>query len=261
MSSALADLAAPLLAQGGTEIRDRSGDSGCVPDNGTFCFDWIAENYDRYVTPTLEHLVLVSVSVVAGFLIAFALAYLSHRRRWLIPTFTGATGILYTIPSLAFFALLLPITGRGMFTAIIALTAYALQIIYRNMVAGLNNVPDGAKEAGRGMGMTDNQLFWRVELPLSVPEIIAGLRIATVSTVAIATLAFIVNGGGLGTEIYSQIDFKTNILFASFLCVLMAVIFDVLLLLLQAFLSPWRSPAVERESSSRFFEMFRRTAT
>lgn len=260
MTSGLADLV--LFAQGGVEIRDRSGDTGCVPENGTFCFDWIADNYDRYVTPTLEHLVLVGTSVVGGFLIAFALAMLSHRQRWLVPTFTGATGILYTIPSLAFFALLLPITGRGTTTAIIALTAYALQIIYRNMVAGLNNVPEDAKDAGRGMGMTANQLFWRVELPLSVPEIIAGLRIATVSTVAIATLAFVAGAGGLGTEIYNQIDFKTNILFASGICVLMAVIFDVLLLLLQAYLSPWRSATAERETGSgRFFDMFRRTAT
>jgi osmoprotectant transport system permease protein len=260
MSSGLLETAAPLLAQ--VEIRNRSGDTGCVADNGTFCFGWIADNYDRYFTPTLEHLVLVGASVVAGFLIAFALAMISHRQRWLVPTFTGATGILYTIPSLAFFALLLPITGRGTVTAIIALTAYALQIIYRNMVAGLNNVPEGAKNAGRGMGMTDNQLFWRVELPLSVPEIVAGLRIATVSTVAIATLAFVAGAGGLGTEIYNQIDFKTNVLFASAICVVMAVTFDLMLVILQALLSPWRGPVAGKEGTpSRFFEMFRRTAT
>ena len=120
-------------------------------------------------------------------LIAFAMALASHRRRWLVPPFIGATGVLYTIPSLAFFFLLLPITGRGTDTAIIALTAFTLQIIYRNIVAGLANVPGDAKDAGRGMGMTDRQLLWRVELPLAVPEIIAGVRIATVSTVAIAT--------------------------------------------------------------------------
>ena len=107
-----------------------------------------------------------------------------------MPTFTGLTGVLYTIPSIAFFLLLLPITGRGTATAIIALTLYTLQIIYRNIITGLANVPAPAKDSGRGMGMTDRQLLWRVELPLAVPEIIAGLRIATVSTVAIATLAF-----------------------------------------------------------------------
>ncbi|MDP9188656.1 MAG: ABC transporter permease subunit, partial [Actinomycetota bacterium] len=127
---------------------------------------------------------------------------------------------------------------------------------------GLNNVPADVKEAGIGMGMSPNQLFWRIELPLSVPEIIAGLRIATVSTVAIATLAFIAGGGGLGTEIYDQIDFKTNVIIASVLCVAMALIFDVLLLILQALLSPWRSAKVQQEKrSARFFDMFRRTAT
>ncbi len=251
---------APPLAQ--VEIRDRSGDTGCVADNGTFCFDWIADNYDRYVTPTLEHLVLVGVSVLAGFLVAFGLALISHRQRWLIPTFTGATGILFTIPSVAFFALLLPITGRGTVTAIIALTAFTLQIIYRNIVIGLNNVPAGAKEAGAGMGMTTNQLLWRVELPLAVPEIIAGLRIATVSTVAIATLAFVAGAGGLGSEIYNQIDFRTNVLFVTGLCLLMAIVLDLMLVALQAFLSPWRSARDDRETrGGRVFEMFRRTAT
>jgi osmoprotectant transport system permease protein len=238
MTSQLATLA-PLLGQ--VEIRDRSEDSGCVAENGTFCFDWAVDNFDRYVSPTLEHLVLVGVSVLAGFLIAFGLALLSHRRRWLIPPFIAGTGILYTVPSIAFFILLLPITGRGTLTGIVALTAYALQIIYRNMVAGLNNVPPEAKDAGRGMGMTDNQLFWRIELPLSIPEIVAGLRIATVSTVAIATLAFLAGAGGLGTEIYNQIDFKTNVLIAGGLCVAMAIVFDLLLLLLQRLATPWRT--------------------
>lgn len=238
MTSQLATLA-PLLGQ--VEIRDRSEDSGCVAENGTFCFDWAVDNFDRYVSPTLEHLVLVGVSVLAGFLIAFGLALLSHRRRWLIPPFIAGTGILYTVPSIAFFILLLPITGRGTLTGIVALTAYALQIIYRNMVAGLNNVPPEAKDAGRGMGMTANQLFWRIELPLSIPEIVAGLRIATVSTVAIATLAFLAGAGGLGTEIYNQIDFKTNVLIAGGLCVAMAIVFDLLLLLLQRLATPWRT--------------------
>jgi osmoprotectant transport system permease protein len=240
MISGVTDLA--LFAQ--VEIRDRSGDTDCVAENGTFCFDWAIDNFDRYVDPTVEHLVLVGTSVIAGFLIAFGLALLSHRRRWLIPPFITATGILYTVPSIAFFILLLPLTGRGTLTGIIALTAYALQIIYRNMVTGLNNVPAEAKDAGRGMGMTDGQLFWRVELPLSVPEIVAGLRIATVSTVAIATLAFLAGAGGLGTEIYNQIDFKTNVLLAGGICVVMAITFDLALLLLQRLAAPWRTGSV-----------------
>src|SRR5918995_2595631 len=190
-----------------------SGGSGCPGNNG-ICPGWAVENFDRYIEPTLEHLVLVMVSVVLGFAIAFALALLSHRQRWLVPPILGTTGVLYTIPSIAFFFLLLPITGRGTWTAIIALTAYTLQIIYRNIVAGLANVPQDARDSGRGMGMTDRQLLWRVELPLGTPEIIAGLRIATVSTVALATLAVFAGAGGLGDPIYADLTFKANVLLA-----------------------------------------------
>lgn len=243
-----------------TFFTDRS-ESDCIRDNGAFCLGWVLENFDRYVDPTLEHLVLVTVSVVAGFAIAFAMALFSHRRRWLVPPFIGLTGVLYTIPSLAFFILLLPITGRGADTAIIALTAYTLQIIYRNMVAGLANVPTDAKDAGRGMGMTDRQLFWRVELPLSAPEIVAGVRIATVSTVAIATLAVFAGGGGLGHEIIegSKITFRTGVVTAGTLVIGMAIVFDVLLLLAQRALLPWRVIADRREPRGSRLATLRRT--
>lgn len=230
------------IAQGGEGfVRDRSGEAAqCVAENDTVCIGWVFDNLDRYVTPLLEHIVLVSASVVAGFLIAFALALVSHRRRWLIPAVTGATGILYTLPSIALFTLLLPITGRGTTTAIIALTLYNLQIIYRNMVVGLANVSDSVRDAGRGMGMTNRQLFWKIELPLATPEIIAGLRIATVSTVAIATLAVFAGAGGLGAELYSDIAFKTGIVVCGTLAILLAVALDGLLVGTQRLLTPWR---------------------
>ena len=187
-------------------FHERSADN--VPARPTrshlFCFDWARENIDRYGTPTLQQLELVVISVLIGFAIAFALALLAHRRRWLQPPLLAGTGILFAIPSVAFFFLLLPITGRGRETAIIALSAYTLQIIYRNMMVGLDNVPASVKDAARGMGLTDRQILWKVELPLATPEIIAGLRIATVSTVAIATLAVFAGGGGLGTQIYGK---------------------------------------------------------
>lgn len=233
------------LAQGEPFVREDPTDSAasCVAENDHICLDWAFDNIDRYVTPTLEHLVLVAVSVAAGFMIAFLLALLSHRRRWLVPTFIGATGVLYTIPSIALFLLLLPLTGRGNTTAIIALTLYTLQILYRNIVAGLANVPEASKDAGRGMGMTDRELLWRVELPLAVPEIIAGLRIATVSTVAIATLAVFAGAGGLGEQIYGALQqdvFKTGIVIPSVIAIAMAILFDVLYLAGQRVLSPWR---------------------
>jgi osmoprotectant transport system permease protein len=231
----------PIAQNGDGFIQDRSeGAAECVAKNDTVCVGWAIDNFDRYVTPLLEHIVLVAVSVVAGFLIAFALALLSHRRRWLIPAVTGATGILYTLPSIALFTLLLPITGRGTLTAIIALTLYNLQIIYRNMVVGLANVPGSVRDAGSGMGMTKRQLFWRIELPLATPEIIAGLRVATVSTVAIATLAVFAGAGGLGAELYSDIAFKTGIVVCGGLAIALALALDGLLVGTQRVLTPWR---------------------
>ncbi len=221
-------------------FRDRSG-GGCIPENKLFCPGWVVDNVDRYVDPTLQHVVLVVSAVAAGFLIAFSLAVLAHRHRWLSSPFLAATGVLYTIPSISFFFLLLPITGRGAVTAIIALTAFTLQIIFRNMTTGLRNVPTEVTDAARGIGLTKKQLLWQVEIPLAMPEIIAGLRIATVSTVALATLAVFANGGGLGTEIVvgSNITFKTGIIVAGSIAVLMAILFDALLLLAGKLLTPW----------------------
>jgi len=233
----------PLLAD--VQIREAgTGATTCQGRNEAFCPGFVIDNIGDYVSPFLEHVLLVLGSVLIGFAIAIALAILSHGRRWLIPVFIGTTGILYTIPSIALFLLLLPITGRGTLTALIALALYNLQIIYRNANSGLANVPGSAKDAGRGMGMTGRQLLWRVELPLAVPEIVAGVRIATVSTVAIATLAIFAGAGGLGEILYNegiQRDvFKTNIVFGSVLAIALAIACDGLLVLVQRFAAPWR---------------------
>jgi osmoprotectant transport system permease protein len=239
MSFALVHLL-PIAQIGEDFFRDRS-DSDCISQNGTFCLDWAIDNFsDRYLGPTLEHIALVAISVGAGFAIALTLAVVSHRRRWLIPPLNVGTGILYTIPSIAFFFLLLPITGRGRDTAIIALSAYTLQIIYRNTMTGLANVPGSVKDAARGMGQTDRQVLWRVELPLATPEIVAGLQIATVSTVAIATLAVFAGGGGLGTLIKSDITFKTNLILAGGIAFLMAIAFGLILFGVQRRLTRWQ---------------------
>ena len=210
-----------------------------------FCWDWASENIDRYGTPTVQHLELVGISVLLGFAIAFALSLLAHRHAWLRPTFLAGTGVLYTIPSLAFFFLLLPVTGLGRDTAIIALGAYTLQIIYRNTMTGLANVPAATKDAARGMGLTDRQILWKVELPLATPEIVAGLRIATVGTVAIATLAVFANGGGLGTQIYGSgnLSFPTSIIIAGAIAMALALALDLVLVAIQRVATPWRRAA------------------
>jgi osmoprotectant transport system permease protein len=231
-----------LLAQADNGFfRDRAANS-CVEDNG-FCPRWFFDNFDRYTTPLLQHVFLTVVSVAAGFVIAFALAVVSHRRRWLIGPVTNVTGILYTLPSVAVFFLLLPITGRGNLTAIVALTSYTLLILFRNVLAGLDGVPDDARDAGRGMGLTEGQLLWRVELPLALPAIMAGLRIATTTTVGLAALAFFAGAGGLGEPLEAQKAFKTNVVFAGGLCVALAVALDALILLLQRTVTPWTRAA------------------
>lgn len=231
---------------GGDFFKERS--SGTLPcqaqPDHVFCFDWAKENIDRFGTPTVQHLQIVIPAIVIGFVVAFALALIAHRVRWLQPPLLAATGILYTIPSIAFFFLLLPVTGLGRDTAIIVLSAYTLQIIFRNTVLGLNNVPDSVRDAALGMGLTRGQILWKVELPLAIPEIIAGLRVAVVSTIAIATLAVLISAGGLGTQMYgSNLTFPTSIIIAAAIVILMALTLDTILLLVQRFTTPWRRAA------------------
>ncbi|HET9197539.1 MAG TPA: ABC transporter permease [Solirubrobacterales bacterium] len=228
---------------GGDFFREReSGTLPCQaqPDH-VFCFDWARENLDRFGTPTVQHLQIVVPAILIGFVFAFALALLAHRSRWLQPPLLAATGVLYTIPSIAFFFLLLPVTGLGRDTAIIVLAAYTLQIIFRNTILGLGNVPASVKDAARGMGLTPRQILWKVELPLAIPEIIAGLRVAVVSTIAIATLAVLISAGGLGTQMYgANLTFPTSIIIAGAIVILMALAFDAVLLLAQRLTTPWR---------------------
>ena len=190
----------------------------------------------------MQHLEIVLFSVVLGFVVAFALSLLAHRNAWLRPPLLAGTGVLYTIPSIAFFFLLVPITGLGRTTAIIVLAAYTLQIIYRNTMLGLANVPSSVKDAARGMGMTERQILWKVELPLATPEIIAGLQIAVLSTVAIATLAVFINAGGLGTQIYGggNLTFPTSIIIAAAIVIAMALTFYAMLLGVKRLTTSWQ---------------------
>ena len=213
--------------------------SDCVSNNG-FCPDWIADNWHRYEHPFWQHVYLTVVAVAIGFLIAGGLALLAYRRRWLIAPITGITGVMYTIPSLSLFFLLQPLTGRGDTTALIALVSYTLLIIFRNVITGLDNVSPDTRDAARGLGLTDNQVLWKVELPLALPEIMAGLRVASTTTVGLATLAFFAGAGGLGGSIFADLNFKSNVIVAGGLCVLLAVVLDVLILGVQRALTPWR---------------------
>ncbi len=235
-----------VLAQ--IQIRERRGDD-CVSENG-FCPDWIVENIDKYWSPLAEHVFLTLVSLAIGFAIAFSLALLAHRKRWLTGPIVGFTGALYTVPSVAAFFLLLPITGRGNLTAIVALVAYTLLILFRNITTGLRGVPPDIVDSARGMGLTENQVLRQVELPMALPEILAGVRIAFTTTVGLATLAFFAGGGGLGEQIYSAqagtggLFFKSNVVVAGGLAILLAAIGDLIILFVQRAALPWRRVGV-----------------
>jgi osmoprotectant transport system permease protein len=224
------------------QLHHRAGKPDCVERNG-ICPSWIVDNFDRYTHPLLQQIELVLASVGIGFAIAFGLALLAHRHRALVAPITQVTGILYTLPSVAVFFLLLPLTGRGFTTALIALVSYTLLIIFRNVITGLESVPAEARDAGLGMGLTARQLLWRVELPLALPEIMAGLRIAMTTTVGLASLAFLAGAGGLGDAIFSDRFFRSNVLVAGGLCVLLAVVLDLLVLAVQTALTPWTRAA------------------
>jgi osmoprotectant transport system permease protein len=216
-----------------------------VKDNHLFCWSWFSSNWSSTLWPALrQHVVLVVIAVAIGFAISMALALLSHRYRPADQPVVAFTSFLYTIPSLAFFEILvgIPALGLSFWTAEIPLISYTLLILYRNILTGLRNVPTEILDAASGMGMSRRQTLLRVELPLALPAIIAGLRIATVSTVALGTIAALVDNTGLGVPIINGISdyyFKTELVAAGGLAVLLAISADGLLVVAQRLLTPW----------------------
>ena len=217
----------------------------CERSNGTFCWHWFSSNWSGILWPALrQHVVLTLIAVAVGFLVSTALALLAHRNDWVERPVVVITAILYTIPSLALFEILVPIHGFGLtlFTAEVALVSYTLLILFRNTLTGLRGVPDAVKDAARGMGMTRRQLLWRVEIPLALPTIIAGVRIATVTVISLGTVASLVDNEGLGVPILSAIadnGFKTELISAGVMAILLALIADALLVIAQRLVTPW----------------------
>ena len=206
-----------------------------------FNWEWVARNWTAILERTWEHLFLTGVAVVVGTVIAMGLAVLAvRRRRWFGPI-TSVTNILYTIPSLALFAFLVPFTGLSTLTSEIGLVGYTLLIIVRNTVAGIDGVSPGVREAADGMGFTPRRRFWKAEFPLALPVIMAGIRIAAVTTVGLVTITSILGQGGLGYFILAGLRsfFWTQIIIGTVGSVLLAVAIDVGLLGLQRRLTPW----------------------
>jgi osmoprotectant transport system permease protein len=208
-----------------------------------FDWEWVVEHLDLIGSLLLDHVILTALAVGIGLAISFPLAVLAHRNRRLFPPITWVAGILYTIPSLALFALLVPFTGLTKVTAEIGLVSYTLLILIRNTVVGLEGVPADTKEAARGMGYTDRQMLWRVELPLALPAVVAGVRIATVTTIGLVTVTAVITEGGFGQLILEaiqrgQLNF-TKAVVGSGLSLALAIAADLGLLQAQRLLTPW----------------------
>ncbi len=232
----------PLLADDQPVIPDFGEADRCVTENRLFCPGWVRENWGEVLQPSLvQHVKLTAIAVAIGFAIAFAAALVAHRRRSLEAPFGLVSALLYTIPSLALFQLLVPFTGITVLTVEIAIVSYTLLILFRNILAGLRGVPEEVLEAARGMGLTRRQMLWRVELPLALPAIVAGLRIAVVATVSLATVAAFLIPQGLGHPILIALReyFKTEFIAAGVLAIALALAADLTLVLVQRALTPW----------------------
>jgi osmoprotectant transport system permease protein len=209
-------------------------------------WDWVRDHLTRYCsdcvpTRTWEHIELTVLAVAIGLLISLPLGIYAYRHPGFYGPVTWVTGLLYTIPSLALFVVLIPFTGLSTTTAEIGLVSYTLLILIRNIVAGLRGVPEDAKEAARGMGYTPSQLLWRVEIPLAVPAIAAGVRIATVTTIGLVTVTALIGRGGEGHFILLGLRefFSTATVLGAVLSVILAILADVLLLGVQRLVTPW----------------------
>jgi len=231
------------------------------PRDRFFDWGWVGDHLEEVRTATFEHLRLTIIAVAVGFVIASALSVVAVRWRWTFAPITWVTGVVYTIPSLALFTLLVPITGLATtLTAEIALVGYTLLILVRNIVAGIDGVPAAVRDAADGMGYTRWRRLLTVEVRLAIPAIIAGLRIATVTTVGLVTVTSLIGLGGYGTFIKEGLrrQFSTEIVLGGGLSVLLALAFDVVLVALERVLTPWTRH--DRRPSRRAAKLAREAA-
>jgi osmoprotectant transport system permease protein len=213
--------------------------------NDWVCADYVRDRSDEVIAATVEHLWITLAAVALGLVLAVPAAVLARRTPRLEAFILGVSTGLYTIPSLALFTFLVPFTGLTPWTVIIGLAGYALTILVRSTLEGLNSVPTDVVESARGLGYGRGRLLARVELPLALPVIFAGLRVATVSTVALTTVGTLVSYGGLGNLIKDGVDsnFRAELLTAAVLCVVLAVVLDLVLVASERLLTPWTRAA------------------
>jgi len=215
--------------------------------SGIFQWSWVQRNLDAIWDRTLEHVYLTAVAIGVGFVISLGLSLVALRWRRAYQPITLVTGLLYTIPSLALFAFLVPVTGLSVLTAEIGLVSYTLLILIRNMVTGINEIPSDVIESADGMGYTRSRRFWEIEVPLAMPVIITGIRIATVTVIGLVTVTSLIGLGGLGffilrgLQTFSSPIGTTQIIVGTALSVFLAVAADLSLSGIQRLLTPWAS--------------------
>lgn len=209
--------------------------------NEWFCWQYVDDRQNEIVDALVEHVAITLAALLLGIVLAFPLALAARRFPRLEAAVLGLSTGLYTVPSLALLPLLVPFTGLSPTTVVVGLALYALTILVRALLDGLRSVPDDVREAATGLGYGYGRLLLKVELPLALPVVMAGLRVATVSTVALTTIGTLVAYGGLGNLISHgvQRDFRAELVTAAVLCVALAVVLDVLLVLAQRLLTPW----------------------
>jgi osmoprotectant transport system permease protein len=217
-------------------------DGDCLVRNSWICAKYLSTRQDMILSDLRQHVTLTVVAVIVGFLISVPLTLLVRRFRRAEGPVVALTSVLYSLPSVALFAVLVPFTGLTSTTVEIGLVTYTLVIFVRNTLAGLDSVSPDVLDAARGVGMSRLTTLVRVELPLALPAILAGFRVATVSTVALVTVGALIGTGGLGQELSDAFSsyFKAEALTASVLCVLLAVTADLLIVGVGWFLTPWR---------------------
>lgn len=204
-------------------------------------WDWVFSHFDEMWERTVEHFVLTAIAVGVGLVISVGLSIVALRFRRTYSPITWTAGVLYTIPSIALFAFLVPFTGLTLLTAEIGLVSYTLLILIRNIVAGIDGVPESVVESAVGMGYTPRYLLWKIQVPLAMPVIIAGIRIAAVTVVGLVTVTSLIGQGGYGALILRGLgrNFATEIIVGTVLSIVFAVLVDLSLLAVQRQAAPW----------------------
>ncbi|MDD9208232.1 ABC transporter permease subunit [Georgenia sp. 10Sc9-8] len=210
-------------------------------ENPWVSWRYVESNWGDLLERTQQHVTLTVQAVLVALLLAVPLALLARASRNLAAAVLGGSAVMYTVPSIALLGMLAPFTGIGRTTVLIALVAYALLVLVRNILVGLDGVPPEVVDAARGLGHSRSGLFLAVELPLAMPAVITGLRLATVTTVALVTVGVVVGYGGLGQLMYRGFSsgYRAEIFTATVLCLAIALVADLLLLLLGRALAPW----------------------